>query len=328
MRRFTLFSCIACLAVGLSVTAWVAAEEARPVPAETMVQWMEELSNWGRWGLQDELGTLNLITEETRRAAATLVKTGVVVSLARDTIQEQAPGVNSPYEHTMRVSGNTQGQFSVDSIAVTFHGYGHTHMDALCHMFHDGKMYNGFSQQSVTAEGCDKLAIQVAKKGIFARGVLMDIPRLKGVTSLEPGTPIYRDDLEEWERKAGLRVGSGDVVLIRTGRWPQWEKQPWNVAEKSAGLHASAVAWLKDRGASMLGSDVASDVFPSGVEGATHPVHQLVLVAMGMPIFDNCDLEAVAAEAERQNRWEFLLTTAPIPITGATGSPLNPIAVF
>ena len=141
----------------------------------------------------------------------------------------------------------------------------------------------------------------------------MDIPRLKGVPYLQPGTPIYPEDLDAWEKKAGVKVASGDVVLIRTGRWALRDsKGPWAISSNSAGLYASCVRWLKSRDAAVLGSDGASDVMPSGVAGVNQPVHQLVLIALGMPIFDNLDLEAVSAEANkrsagsstcRQRRW-------------------------
>jgi kynurenine formamidase len=196
-------------------------------------------------------------------------------------------------------------------------------------MFWNGKMYNGFSQEEVTQKGAAKLAIQNLKRGIFTRGVLVDIPQLKGAKYLEPGTPIYPEDLEAWEKKAGLKLTAGDAVFIRTGRWAQRaEKGPWNVAASSAGLHASCAKWLKARDVALLGSDAASDVLPSGVEGISHPIHQLALIALGVHIFDNCDLEALSEAATTRKRWEFLLTAAPIPLTGGTGSPLNPIATF
>lgn len=306
------------------------AQEARPVTQETLKQWMEEISNWGRWGEDDELGTLNLITPETRREAAGLVRGGVTVSLAHDALTEQTPFNPNPYEHSMALHGRAgSAPWAVDTIGVTFHGYAHSHLDAVCHMFHDGKMYNAFSRQEVGEAGCEKLAITAAKDGIFTRGILVDLPRLKGVPWLEPGTPIYPEDLDAWEQKAGVRVGSGDVLLVRTGRWARWrEEGPWAIAEKSAGLHASSARWLRERGVAALGSDVASDVFPSGVEGETHPVHLLAIVVMGMPIFDNLDLEALSHAAAERERWSFLFTAAPLRIPGGTGSPLNPLAVF
>ena len=293
-------------------------------------EWMQTLSNWGRWGAEDQLGAINLITPETRLAAVKLVTQGVSVSLARDVEKEAAVDNPRPFLHKMlNVGLNNPGQFVSDDFQVSYHGYAHTHMDSLCHMAFDGKMYNGFPQAEVVAEGAAKLGVTNFKEGIFGRAVLMDIPRLKGVDWLEPGTPIYPSDLDAWEKEAGFSTASGDIVLIRTGRWARRDTEgPWDVSSKSAGLHASAAKWLKDRDAAILGSDAASDVSPSLVEGVNQPIHQLVIIAMGMPIFDNLDLEAVAQEAARQNRWEFLVTAAPIAVGGGTGSPFNPIATF
>jgi kynurenine formamidase len=303
--------------------------QSEKVTKEDVEHWMKELSNWGRWGDNDELGAINLITAEKRRFAAGLVRTGVSVSLARDVEKEKADDNPQPFLHEMTRSGLDETQFSIDRYSVSYHGYAHTHMDSLCHMFHEGKMFNGFAQQQVTPQGAGKLAVLNFKRGIFTRGILMDIARLKGVDYLEPGLPIYPGDLEAWEKKAGVKVSSGDVILIRTGRWAlRNAKGPWPASQKSAGLHASCARWLKQRDVAALGSDAASDVMPSGVEGVNQPIHQLVLIAMGMPIFDNCDLEAVSQEAARQNRWEFLLTAAPLAVGGGTGSPLNPIATF
>ena len=292
--------------------------------------WMESLSNWGRWGPDDQLGAVNLITPETRTAAAKLVEKGVSVSMARDVEKDAAVDNPRPFLHKMlNVGLNNPGQFVSDNYQVSYHGYAHTHMDSLCHMAYNGKMYNGFPQADVVESGAPKLAVTAFKQGIFARAVLMDIPRLKGVDWLEPGTPIYPSDLDAWEEKAGFKTRSGDIVLIRSGRWARRDAEgPWDVSNKSAGLHASAAQWLKARDAAILGSDAASDVAPSLVEGVGQPVHQLVIIAMGMPIFDNLDLEAVSAEAARQNRWEFLVTAAPMAVGGGTGSPFNPIATF
>jgi kynurenine formamidase len=189
-------------------------------------------------------------------------------------------------------------------------------------------MYNGALQKDVTDQGAKELGVTAFKDGIFTRGILMDIPRLKGLPYLEPGAAIYPEDLEAWEKKAGLKVSSGDVVFIRTGRWARRaEKGAWDPA-RIAGLYASCAKWLKDRDVAMVGSDAATDVMPSGVSGVTQPMHQLVLIAMGTPIFDNCDLEALAASSAKRNRWAFLVTASPIPMPGGTGSPLNPIAIF
>lgn len=292
--------------------------------------WMKTLSNWGRWGADDQMGAVNLITPKTRRVATKLVREGISVSMARDVEKETAPDNPRPFLHKMlNVGLNNPGQFVSDNFQVSYHGYAHSHMDSLCHMAFEGKMYNGFEQAEVVSSGAPKLAVTNYKQGIFARAVLMDIPRLKGVDWLAPGTPIYPADLDAWEKQARVKVRSGDVVLIRTGRWARRDKEgPWDASKKAAGLHASCAKWLKDRDASILGSDAASDVAPSLVDGVNQPIHQLVIIAMGMPIFDNLDLEAVGREAARLKRWEFLVTAAPLAVTGGTGSPFNPIATF
>ena len=341
MRNFnkglTVLSSITCILAILFIRSpHLISEPLPPSSPDTVTQemvdlWMIELSNWGRWGNDDELGTLNLITPEKRIQAAKLVQTGISVSLARNTEKKEEVDNPSPFRHTMTntPANPVAGQYSLDTFEVSYHGYAHTHMDALCHMFYKGKLFNGYSNQVITKKGTEKLSILNVKNGIFTRGILMDIPLLKGVPYLEPGTPIYRSDLEEWEKKANVKVGSGDVIFLYTGRWARRnEKGAWDISKKSAGLHASTAKWLKERDVAMIGSDAASDVAPSRVKGVNQPIHQLALVAMGIPIFDNCDLEELAKEARRQSRWEFLITASPIAVTGGTGSPLNPIATF
>lgn len=321
----TLFAVFA--VTGAFCSASVTQESKHKMTKADVDRLMVELSNWGRWGKDDQLGAINLITAAKRKQAVALVKEGFPVSLARDTEKERSEDNPNPYEHTMVMAGG--GQWSVDRFQILFHGYQHTHLDALCHMFWNGRMYNGFSQEEVTSNGAAKLAIQNLKQGILTRGVLIDIPRLKGVKYLEPGTPIYPEDLEAWEKMARLKLTAGDAIFIRTGRWARRaEKGAWNVSANSAGLHASCAKWLKARDVALLGSDAASDVLPSGIEGVTHPIHQLTLIALGAHIFDNCDLEALSDAAAKRKRWEFMLTAAPIPLTGGTGSPLNPIATF
>ena len=317
-------------AAAVNLTDSTSAQSRAKLTKADIDRMVTELSNWGRWGKDDQLGALNLITVAKRKQAAALVTEGASVSLARNTNSESDTDNSSPYNHTMNLTGDSEGQWSVDTFSVLFHGYQHTHMDALCHIFYQGKMYNGFSQREVTAKGAQKLAITNLKQGIFTRGILMDMAALKGKPYLELGDAIYPEDLEAWEKKAGIKVGAGDAVFIRTGRWARRAvKGAWDVEKDgSAGLHASCARWLKQRDVALLGSDAASDVLPSGIEGVTHPVHLLTLNAMGVHIFDNCDLEALSEATAKRKRWSFLLTAAPIPITGGTGSPLNPIATF
>jgi len=302
----------------------------RDLVKEDIEDLMIRLSNWGRWGKDDELGALNLITPEKRKQAAALVKDGVAVSFARDVIKDG--GLDSPgFSHRMITTGQKEIEIGSagDEYRVQYHGFTQTHMDALCHLFYKGKMYNGFSQKEVTEQGAGKLSVANIKQGVFTRGVLMDMPRLFDVDYLKGSRAIYPEDLTAWEKKAGLKVSSGDVVLINTGRWKREEAEGrWDIMNNSAGLHASCLPWFKERDVAIVGSDLALDVLPSGVVGFELPVHWVVVVAMGMPILDNCDFRALSKAAKARGRWSFLLTVSPLVVDGGTGSPINPIAVF
>ncbi len=288
---------------------------------------MTELSNWGRWGADDQLGTLNLITEQKRQSAAALVSVGISVSMAQTVLTESAVDNGNPFEHEMRTLPTQENPWAVDKFGVTFHGLAHSHIDSLCHHHYKGRYYNNRSVDDVNQQGCGSGSVTAMGDGIFTRGILMDIPRLKGADWLEPGTAVTVADLEAWETATGITVGSGDAVVLRTGRWARRAALgPDRLG--FAGWHASTVAWLKARDVAIIGSDAALDVSPSGVEGVGSPVHALVLVALGMPILDAMNLEAVAAKAAELNRWEFLLTASPLKVTGGTGSPLNAIATF
>jgi kynurenine formamidase len=299
-------------------------------------QLMKELSNWGRWGKDDQMGAVNLITPAKRKQALSTVKEGFSVSMARKA--ETEPALDNPRPITRVMGGAGRGTnpaapppeitAASDALTISYHGLVHTHMDAFCHRAYKGLMYNGIPMTEVTDKGCNKGSIYAWKDGIITRAVLMDIPRLKGVEYLEPGTPIYPEDLDAWVQKAHLKVEPGDVVLIRTGRWALRDsKGPYNT-NQLAGLYMTSARWLHQHDAAILGSDAAEDVHPSGIDGIVEPIHALVLIAMGMPIFDNLDLEAVSREAAKRNRWDFLVTAAPAAIPGATGSQLNPIATF
>ena len=299
-----------------------------PVTAEQYERWKTELSNWGRWGKQDEIGALNLITPTKRRQAAALVKDGVSVSLAADADATKAVDNPSPYEITM------QGIAS-DRIAINYHGIAHTHLDSLAHINESGVFYNGYTPNAdvVVKERHSKNSIHNVKNGVFTRGILIDIARLKGVPYLEPGTPIYVEDLEAWEKRASVKVSAGDAVFVRTGVWARRKAVgPWLRGRadggQSAGLHPSVIPWLKARDVALLGSDHPQYVSPGPPGAPRGAVHDFALVYLGVHLFDNCDLEALADAAASRKRWEFLLTAAPLPIPGGTGSPLNPIATF
>jgi len=330
MKLSVTFALILALLTGLTVVAL--AQDRPMVSAEQFEKWMSELSNWGRWGEDDQLGTLNLITPEKRVSAARLVEKGISVSLARDLEKtESSDGTYYAFKNEMNFTGlePNMGMFSGDSFWIRYHGLAHSHLDALCHAFHEGRMYNGHAQTMVTNAGCQALAITGPSNGFFTRGVLIDIPWLKGVSYLEPKTAIYPDDLNAWSDKAGVEIQPGDVVLIRTGRWARLKGtgQRDNY-ESLPGLHASSVKWLKNRDVAAVGTDAGVDVLPTGVEGQPGPVHKLLLVAMGTQVFDDLDLEELSKEAKRFRRWEFLFTAAPLRAPGGTGSPLNPLAIF
>ena len=301
---------------------------------EDFDQLMTQLSNWGRWGKDDQKGAVNLITPAKRKQALSSVKEGFSVSMERNAEMEPALDNRQPIVHKM--AGGGRGRSGApsdiggasDSFFIAYHGFVHTHMDTFCHRMYKGKMYNGMPASAVTENGCEMGSIINFKDGIITRGVLMDIPRLKGVDYLEPGTRIYPEDLDAWVKQAHLKIEPGDVVMIRTGRWARRDaKGPWDTKEL-AGLYITCAKWLHQHDVAILGSDAAEDVHPSGIEGIDEPIHALVLVAMGMPIFDNLDLEAVSKEAAKRNRWDFLVTASPVAVPGATGSVLNPIATF
>jgi kynurenine formamidase len=306
------------------VPGWSQTRDRAPHNAAEFDTLFQQVKNWGRWGKDDQLGSANLVTSAKRKQAVALVKDGTTVSLAHNVLTEKAEDNSNPFEHTM-LRGN-----NMDRYAVSYHGYAHSHIDALCHILYKDQTYNGYARADVnTDKGCTKLGIDNLKNGVVTRGILVDIPRLRNLPYLEPGTAIYVEDLEAWEKKSGVKIGSGDAVLLRTGRWARREKLgPWNVGQSAAGLHASVAPWIKARGVAFLGSDAAEDVTPSLVEGMTLPIHTLMITGLGMNLLDNQDLEALGDTAARLNRWEFMLTIAPVPVTGGTGFPLNAIAMF
>jgi hypothetical protein len=301
-----------------------------------IARWETELSNWGRWGPDDQIGTLNLITPEKTVQATRLVTDGVTVSLAHFVTEEEAIDSQtfSPTDHWMTSVDPETGlpRFALDAISFSLHDGQLSHLDALCHYRteRDGELliFNGYPQ-NLDADGCEDLAIDRMGPGYVTRGVLVDMPLLRGVEWLEPSTPIYVSDLEEWEEFAGVRVSPGDVLLVRTGRWAKREQEgPWNYARGGAGLHASVLPWLHERGVSVLVGDAVNDVQPSGVEGLNRPVHQVTQVNIGLPLVDNGYLEDAAREAAARRRWAFMVSWQITRVPGGTAAPFNAIATF
>ena len=308
------------------------------LPMTTMahyVQAMEELSNWGRWGTDDELGAANLITPAKRRAAAALVTEGLSVSLAHDVAQETALDATSILiREVLRVSET--GASDRYQYTGSYHGVIHSHLDAVgCHMMYEGKGYNGVTKEDIDAAGgCPKGSINALKDGIVTRGILFDATLLPGNATpggwVEPGTAIRAADLEALEEIEGVRVEPGDVILLYTGRWKRRAALgPWPTSEGVAGYHADVAYFMKERGVSFIGHDMWNDVYPHEFSDDERlPLHRLSLVSLGVGIFDNLDFGRVADIARRLNRYEFLFTAAPLRIELGMGSPLNPIATF
>jgi len=284
------------------------------VSKEQFDKWMTELSNWGRWGKDDQLGAVNLITPAKRREAAALVKTGTSVPLSH--LITAKPLADVPAEITYGWLGGRFGLFPKDDWVlerrtVDYHGGEFTHIDALCHVAYRGKLYNGFGFTDVVTRdgGCSKLGIGVLKDGIVTRGLLLDIP----------GKSVGPEDIRAWEKKTGLKVSSGDAIFLRT-------KQGRGETTGRGGYDPTLIPLLKERGVAVIGSDVAQE--GDGVPGVSLAFHRFALVALGVHLVDNMDLEALAATAGKLNRWEFQFIATPPQIANGAGAPINPIAVY
>jgi len=291
------------------------------------------VSNWGRWGQADERGTLNFITPERVVAATALVRSGRSVSLSY--LLSKVAGIDNPkpmlhYMSRLALGMTGEPKMNEDFIGLDYHGKLVTHVDALCHCAYGGRLYNDrASLETVTGFGATFGAVTTLEDGIISRGVLLDMPRELGVEWGEPGTGLVPAQLEAAAATAGVTVGEGDVLLVRTGHAVRRAKLgPWNPDETSAGVDLSCFPWLKARGVAVLGSDADTDARPGGVEGVHTPAHALALAAMGMPLLDNMHLDRLAETCAAEGRWEFLFVTAPLRLPGGTGSPINPLAIF
>lgn len=316
-----------------------------PVDEDELLAWTRTLSNWGRWGPDDELGTLNYITSATRQAAAALVRDGDVVSCARpiSTAPSADDAVGRPPvrfmlstgeglndEHRVRPPGTekARGSSAMEYVGFVFHSHTITHIDALSHVFWDGRLYNGYPGETVSARyGATRLAVTVASSGIVSRGVLADIARQRGHEWLRPGEPVLPAELEMAEQRAGMRVDEGDMLLVRTGRTVARAADPTGTVDVP-GWHPTCLPWLHERRVALIGCDTTIDVTPSGSVAVRLPMSHIAIPTMGLWMLDNCDLEALGAACSQKQRWEFQFVLAPLPIEGGTGSPVNPLASF
>jgi kynurenine formamidase len=301
-----------------------------PVTAEQFEALFRAVSTWGRWGDDDERGALNHLTPERVAAAAGLVRDGISVTLSHPLDTTAAADNPEPAEHRMTMWGGSEPlSLAKDYVGVDYHNDTHTHIDALCHVGYRGSLYNGKPVGSVTSQGATTETIEALKDGLVGRGVLLDIPRLRGVPWLEPGEHVFRGDLEAAEADHGVAVGEGDIVLVRTGHARRLrELGPWDTSRAKAGLHPTAMPFFAERGVAALGSDTNGDTAPSSTEEVAFPIHVLAIAAMGIHLLDYLQFEELRAACERLGRWEFLLVAAPLRISSGTGSPLNPIAIL
>jgi len=304
------------------------------VSAQEFTALFEELRNWGRWGPDDQRGALHLLTPERIVAATRLVREGRTVTLSLPLNTDRAMDNPVPADHHMTLVGEAAPaseplHFNKDYVGLDYHNDGHTHIDALSHVAYGGALYNDRPEEAVTEEGATIYSIEVLRNGLVGRGVLLDVPRRRGVPWLEPGEHIFAEDLEAAASEQDVAVGEGDILLVRTGHARRLaERGPWNTPEAKAGLHPSAMRFMAERGVAALGSDGNSDTAPSSTDGVDFPIHVLAITAMGIHLLDYLQFEDLCAACERAGRWEFLFMAAPLRITGGTGSPLNPVAVF
>ena len=330
-RRLSLLLGAAACAAVLSIGTRAQEPDASAplVTAEQFERWQTELSNWGRFGPDDELGMANLITHAKRAEAAALVTEGHTVSLSSNAQNYRSVDVPCPVEWSMSRATRTGAS---DTIAYPcIHGPGTTHLDAFAHVFFDGKMWNGYDVDGlVTMDGgAAKNSIMTVKNGLVTRGVLYDIPRLKGVPWLEPGTRITVEDLEAWEAQAGVRVGPGDAFLIRWGRWARQDALgPFDTGRESAGLDNNVIPWLKERDVAIAGWETPGYVPQPEGDLPRTALHNFALTILGIQVLDRADFQALAEAAAQRERWEFMVTIAPLAIPNGTGSPVNPIAMF
>ena len=312
------------------------------IPTEAEVLgYFKSLSNWGRWGDDDQLGTLNHVSPEKTVQATRLVQEGVAISCAQTIRYEPAPDVPFPPLHYMVESG--EGWASGDKVSsmttagsmeffgLIFHAYGITHLDSLAHLFWEGKVYNGRPAHLVSTNlGATVGSVEQMKDSIVTRGVLVDVPWLRGIDWVERGEGVMPDDILAAEERCGFRVDEGDVLLVRTGQHRRRDVEgavdPW-VAGSTA-CQAACLPLFHQRGIAVLGSDTGNEVIPSPYPKVSSPIHQVGIVSLGLWLLDCTDLEELARACRQRNRWEFLISISPLRIYNGTGSPVNPVAVL
>jgi len=293
----------------------------------------EKLKTWGRWGPDDQRGTLNFIGENEVKQAASLVRSGRQVSLGRPFDTVAGPDNGRPALHYMTHMGEQGAEepsYYLDFVGIDFHGKSASHLDALPHIAYKGLLYNGKPvSEAISSKGSSFAPVSTLAGGVVARGVLVDAARARGVDWLEAPLALGADDLDAMVTTMKVDVRRGDAVLLRSGHMRRRQALgPWDPDLASVGLATSAMEWLAQREVALLGGDGDSDARPSPLAGINGPIHLLAINAMGMPLLDNLDLEALSEACAEAGTYEFLLVVAPLIVPGGTGSPVNPIAVL
>jgi kynurenine formamidase len=283
-------------------------------------------SNGGKWGADDELGTLNFITAAKRIAAAQLVRTGEVVSIGRD-ISKTASKVD-PHPVQLIISYNGGSPGISDYFTMAPHGMTITHLDALSHFSFNDTLYNGRKRSAtMTGDGAQWGSIYAMRQGVFTRGVLLDVAAARGVPWYESNEYVTVADFEAAEKRQNVRVTSGDALLVRTGMERMEQERGIQDTYPRAGFHAECAEWMHRREVAIYGGDCIEKLpYPS--ERFPSAMHMIALASMGLPILDWPALTALAATCDRQKRWDFLLTTAPMRLPGGTSAPVNPLCLF
>lgn len=280
--------------------------------------------NWGRWGAEDEAGTLNLLTPDRVAAAASLVRSGRVYSLAEPLDGPLWPGRRPPWHVTTTVDGVQPGNWGGADDIVMMHTHTATHLDGLCHIWREGHVYNGFPAAGVTVEGAERCGVENVR-WIVSRGVLLDIAGLRGVQHLDDAYAVTAGDLEEASHAQGVTVGAGDVLLVRTGWIRVREHDARRFNASNPGLAPQTAAWLADRDVVAIGADNGSVEVsvPDAAEPEPPLLHFAVLGDLGGYLIEYLNLEELA----RDRVYEFLFVAAPLRLPRGIGSPLSPLAI-
>ncbi len=296
------------------------------------------ISNWDKWGSDDEFGTLNYITPAKRLEAAALISQGQVVACGRVLDTVPSPMNNKPAKHYMMAAGDTapaQGAGAFfDEFTVFPHGQAQSHIDAWCHISHDAKLFKGLSSSLVASTGAKVGDMTAPSRGIVSRAVFLDIAAARDCEFIDADEPVRPADLDHAVALAGIEPGEGDILLYRTGRHErraalgeQCERLP-DGRGKLPGLYPDCLDWIHERKIALIGSDCAHDVLPCTIAEEFIPIHVGTEVYMGLLLLHNLDLSGVRDACQKFGRNAFFFTISPLMVQGGTGSPVNPIAVF